>query len=114
MGWGKYHTAKLTWQLSPEEYELFMGWWEHALSLGVLPFSIELATGATLGEHLCQFVGDPESTLLDYFWRVSLDTVVYAKPELSQYDVLVLLDPGAPGAIDLLPSVMSTYFTRSW
>lgn len=114
MGWGKYHTVKLTWLLSPEEYELFMGWWEHGLSLGVRPFSIDMATGATFGEHLCQFVDDPESTLVDYFWKVSMPTVVYRKPELDEYAVLVATDPGAPAAILGIPTAMNEYYTRSW
>lgn len=114
MGYGKYHAAKLTWLLSPEEYEFFMGWWEHALSLGTRPFSIEMATGATLGEHLCQFVNDPESTLSDYFWKVSLDTVIYRKPELDELSVLLAVDPNAPEAIMSIPSIMGTYYTRSW
>lgn len=114
MGYGKYQTAKLTWLLSPEEYELFMGWWEHVLSLGTRPFSIEMATGATLGEHLCLFVNDPDSTLSDYFWKVSLDTVVYKKPEMDELGVITAIDPTAPGGIMLIPGVMNTYYTRSW
>lgn len=114
MGYGKYRTVKLSWQLSPEEYELFMGWWEHGLSVGTLPFSIEMATGATFGEHLCLFADDPEETLLDYFWKVTVDTIIYSKPELGEYEVLVQLDPGAPAAIMSIPSVMETYYTRSW
>lgn len=115
MGLGKYQAAKLTWLLSPEEYELFMGWWEHVLSLGTKPFVIEMATGATLGEHECLFVNDPESTLSDYFWKVSLDTVVYRKPELDELTVWMAVDPTAAQSIMVnLPQVMSTYSTRSW
>jgi hypothetical protein len=114
LGWGKYQTAKLTWLFSPEEYEFFMGWWEYALSLGTRPFSIMMATGATLGEHLCQFVSDPDSVLSDYFWKVSIDTIIYTKPQMDEYTVLVTMDPTAPEAILSLPDVMAAYYTRSW
>jgi hypothetical protein len=114
MGYGKYQTVKLNWTLSPGEYEFFMGWWEHALSLGTRPFSIEMATGETFGEHLCQFVDDPESSAVGYFWKVSLNTVIYRKPEIDEYSVLATIDPLAPQAILTIPSVMDTYYTRSW
>lgn len=114
MGYGKYQTVKLVWLLSPEEYDLFMGWWEHALSLGTRPFSIVMATGAEQGEHLCQFVDDPEPNLSGYFWKVSVNTVVLRRPELDELSVLVAVDPGAPAAILSIPSVMERYYTRSW
>ncbi|USN14412.1 hypothetical protein DONNERLITTCHEN_00110 [Janthinobacterium phage vB_JliS-Donnerlittchen] len=87
LGVGKYHAAKLNWQLSPEEYDFFMGWWEHVLKLGTAPFSIVMATGALLGPHSVLLVGDPESTLQDYFWKVSCDAVILGKPELPEYEV---------------------------
>lgn len=114
LGYGKYQTAKLTWLLSPEEYDLFMGWWEYTLSLGTRPFSVTMATGGILGEHLCQFVGDPDSTLADYFWKVSLDTIIYTKPELDELSVLAVVDPSAVQGIPTLPAVMNAYYIRNW
>lgn len=84
---GKYHAAKVTWQLSPEEYDFFMGWWEHVLKLGVSPFAVDMATGALLGPHVVQLVDDPESTLQGYFWKVSCSAVLLSKPELPNYEV---------------------------
>lgn len=94
---GKYHAAKISWQLSPEEYDFFMGWWEHVLNLGVLPFTVEMATGSLLGPHVVQLTDDPESTLQGYFWKVSCEAVVLSKPELSEADV-VLRAAGIPQA----------------
>lgn len=87
MGHGKYYAAKLSWSLSPEEYDFFMGWWEHKLSLGVLPFQVEMATGALLGPHVVQLVDDPDTSLQGYFWTVTCNAVVLSKPELSEQDV---------------------------
>lgn len=114
LGVGKYRAAKLTWSLSPEEYDLFMAWWEHALQLGTAPFSITMATGEREGEHLCLFVSDPEETLQGYFWRVSMDTVIYSRPELDELALLERLEPGASDLILTIPDVMSDYYTRSW
>lgn len=89
LGSGKYRTAKLMWQLSPEEYDFFMGWWEHVLRLGTEQFAINMATGAVLGPHVVLMVDDPEETLQGYFWKVSCSVVVYSKPELSAEEVLI-------------------------
>lgn len=89
LGVGKYRTAKLMWQLSPEEYDFFMGWWEHVLRLGTEQFTINMATGATLGPHVVLLADDPDESLSGYFWRVSCNAVIYSKPELPEYEVAI-------------------------
>lgn len=114
LGYGKYHTVKLTWSLSPEEYDFFMGWWEFVLSLGTMPFIIEMATGAIFGEHTCQLIGEPDCSLNSYFWRVSCDAVLLKKPEMAQIDVIYAMDPTAPAMVMTIPGIMQSYYTRSW
>ena len=87
MGYGKYRTVKLTWQLSPEEYDFFMGWWEYLLKLGTEHFTVEMATGALFGPHVVMLTDDPEEALQGYFWRVSCNAILYSKPELPEYEI---------------------------
>lgn len=92
LGYGKYRTAKLIWQLSPEEYDFFCGWWEFILKMGTEHFTIEMATGALFGAHEVLLVGDPDEVLSGYFWRVSCDAVIFSKPELPEYEIVIRQD----------------------
>lgn len=109
LGHGKYRTAKMSWLLSPEEYDFFMGWWEHVLRLGTEQFTVDMATGAIFGPHVVLMVDDPEETLQDYFWKVTCDVVVYSKPEMPEYEVAIrsegLTPTSFPAAEDELHAI---------
>lgn len=92
LGYGKYRTAKFIWQLSPEEYDFFCGWWEYVLKMGTEHFTIEMATGALFGAHEVMLTGDPDEVLSGYFWRVSCDAIVYTKPEIPEYEIAIRQD----------------------
>lgn len=108
MGHGKYRTAKLAWLLSPEEYDFFVGWWEHVLKLGTRQFTVDMATGAIMGPHVVLLYSDPEESLQDYFWRVSCDAVIYSKPELSETDVVLRSEGLSEAELVQLEDILNT------
>lgn len=111
---GKYHAAKISWQLSPEEYDFFMGWWEYVLKLGVVPFTVEMATGALLGPHVVQLTDDPESTLQGYFWKVSCEAVLLSKPQLPETDVVLRAEGLYGEAFPVLEEVLHLAVNRDY
>ena len=108
--------VNMEWLFTPEEYDVFVKWWEDDLDAGCDMFQIDMPSGGggQTGLHVVQFTGDPSFSHEECNWRVSVECVIYPYPKMSDSDLLYTLF-GDPIAYALkLKSVLSSYYTRNY
>ncbi|WP_110642434.1 hypothetical protein [Salinicola sp. CPA57] len=101
---------------SPEQYEMFCGWWVHIIKDGAIPYSARMRTATGLGPRKVQPTGVHQDSWLGRHWKVTYPVRVLTRDVPSEQRTLELIYDIAPlgDFVDRLDGVLSDYYTDSW
>jgi len=108
--------VNMEWLFTPEEYDVFVRWWEDDLDAGCNMFQIDMSSGGggQTGLHVVQFVGDPSFSHEECNWRVSVECVVYPYPKISDEKLLEIIFEDPESFALALSAQIDSYYTRNY
>lgn len=69
-----------SWTFLPSEYASFVTWWATTLLSGTLTFTLDMTTGGSVQNHVCQFISIPRMTRDCDVYKVSAKVKILTRP----------------------------------
>lgn len=108
--------STIEWLFTPDEYDIFVRWWEEDLQVGTVPFQMDMVSGGDgqKGLHVVQFTDDPDFSHEECNWRVSVGCIIYPYPKVDDGSMLKTIFGDPEEFSSLLGSSVDGYYTRNW
>ena len=108
--------VNMEWLFTPDEYDIFVKWWEEDLDAGCSMFQINMPSGGSgqTGLHVVQLVGDPSFSHEECNWRVSVECVIYPYPAISNESMLFKIFDNPESFTNILTNSVNGYYTRNY
>ena len=108
--------VNMEWLFTPEEYDIFVRWWEDDLDAGCNMFQINMPSGGDgqTGLHVVQFVGDPSFSHEECNWRVSVECAIHPYPKISDEKLLETIFEDPESFALALSAQIDSYYTRNF
>lgn len=108
--------ANMEWLFTPDEYDIFVKWWEEDLNAGCSMFQINMSSGGSgqTGLHVVQLVGDPSFSHEECNWRVSVECIIHPYPKMTNEQMMYAVFKDPESFVSGLTDIVNTYYTRTY